>query len=514
MEAKEQHGYPTDLQAVVNNAALIIWAVDAQGLITMAEGRGLQDAGLSSGQLVGKSLFEMYSATPEAIGQVKRVLAGETSVAEAELSGRVLETHYSPVKNETGVVTGAVGVSTDITKRWSAEQLHGYLLKLSDALRPLSDPQMIKTKAMQVLGEYLNVSRCYYAEVTEDGEHCVIDNSFHAGLGGIDGRYRLSDFGKTRVATLKAGENIIAEDVANDMSVSQSERDMNLMMQIHAYINVPLVKDQRLICMLGINQSSPRNWTALDLNLVRETAERTWAAVERGRAEIRVQRNEKQFKDIIEAIPQLVWVCNSIGEAIYFNKPWYEFTDTRPGDTSGHKWMGLLHPDDVAVTQEKWTYAQQTATALVIEYRLRKSGGEYRWVLSHGVPILDSDGHTERWFGTCTDIHERKHFARSLEEKVAERTKALKESNRLLARSNEELKQFAYVSSHDLQEPLRKIQTFSAMALEHIDDADMLTTYLKKIGSSASRMSSLIKDLLQFSKVSDRVQDFELVDMN
>lgn len=514
MQENEKIRHSSHLQAVIDHAPFIIWSVDAGGIITMSEGRGLKEVGLAPGQLVGNSVFDVYKDNPEAIEHVKRALQGETLVEEVEIAGRVYEAHYSPLTDRAGSITGMMGISTDITRRWEAEQQQVYLLKLSDALRHESEPQQIKIKAMQVLGEHLKVNRCYYAEVSEDGENCLIDNSFHSGTSSLDGNYRLADFGKARVAMLRAGEVIIAEDVAKDTLVSEAEREMNLVLQIQSYINIPLVKNNKLICLLGVNKSAPRNWTHLELVLVKETAERTWAAVERARAEIMIQESEKQFKDIISAIPQLVWVCNSEGEAVYFNESWYQFTRAKEEETLGHKWVNLLHPADVDETLTKWNHAQQTATSFISEYRLRTADGKFRWVLSHGIPVLDNKGKIEKWFGTCTDIHDRKNFAQSLEENVAERTIKLTESNRLLERSNEELKQFAYVASHDLQEPLRKIQTFSSMARDEINDTHNLKSYLLKIESSASRMSELIKDVLQFSHASIDAGNFEQINLN
>jgi|GEM_PF-5994441 len=503
-----------DLHKVIAHAPLIIWSIDLQGRITMSEGKGLEKVGLAGGQLVGHSVFELYQGNEEALSQIERALKGETLTEEVRIGDRMYETTYAPFRDPNGRVSGVVGFSTDVTRRWEVEQERVFISKLNEALRPLSDPREIKIKSMRVLGEHLKISRCYYAEVTEDGEHCLIDNSFHTGIGSIDGRYRLEDFGKPLVNKLRLGQVIMANNVAEDNSVTQAERDMNLQMQILAYINIPLVKDNRLLCLLGVNQNVPRDWTPLDLRLITATAERTWAAVVRARAEAKSQQSEKQFKDIIEALPQLVWVCNSAGEAIYFNEQWYKFTHAGPEDSLGFQWVNLLHADDADATLRQWQQAQRSASPLHMEFRLKEATGEFRWMLSSAVPIFDADGKIDQWFGTCTDIHDRKTFAQELEKKVQQRTTALNESNRLLQRSNDELKQFAYVSSHDMQEPLRKIQTFSSMALDRAGEADMVRFYLSKINTSAARMSALINDILQFSQAGEGLQTLQTVDLN
>lgn len=100
------------------------------------------------------------------------------------------------------------------------------------------------------------------------------------------------------------------------------------------------------------------------------------------------------------------------------------------------------------------------------------------------------------------EIELRKKAEAILEQKVDERTKELKKSNQRLEESNKELQQFAFIASHDLQEPLRKIQTFSNLALDrHIDDKDKVQSYLRKITGSAERLRNLITDLLEYSKI-------------
>ncbi|RAW00018.1 hybrid sensor histidine kinase/response regulator [Pseudochryseolinea flava] len=100
------------------------------------------------------------------------------------------------------------------------------------------------------------------------------------------------------------------------------------------------------------------------------------------------------------------------------------------------------------------------------------------------------------------EIELRKKAEAILEKKVEERTRELKRTNQRLEQSNLELQQFAYVASHDLQEPLRKIQTFSNMALErHLDDQGKIKLYLDKIYNSAKRLRGLVTDLLNYSRI-------------
>jgi light-regulated signal transduction histidine kinase (bacteriophytochrome) len=118
-----------------------------------------------------------------------------------------------------------------------------------------------------------------------------------------------------------------------------------------------------------------------------------------------------------------------------------------------------------------------------------------------------------RLLGVIQDITEQTQFAAQLTKKVEERTKALQEANYKLEQTNQELEQFAYVTSHDLQEPLRKIRFYASNILDN-NQIEQAKSYIEKINNSAQRMSDLIKSLLEYSRLSQRSELFEPVDLN
>jgi len=110
------------LHTVVSNAPLILWALDRDGVFTLSDGKGLQALGLKPGQVVGQSVFDLYAGAPNILADIRRALAGEHFVSNSEVSGRVYETHHTPMFGETGGVTGVVGVSIDVTEHRQAER--------------------------------------------------------------------------------------------------------------------------------------------------------------------------------------------------------------------------------------------------------------------------------------------------------------------------------------------------------------------------------------------------------
>lgn len=112
------------------------------------------------------------------------------------------------------------------------------------------------------------------------------------------------------------------------------------------------------------------------------------------------------------------------------------------------------------------------------------------------------------------EIELRKKAENILEDKVKERTMELEKSNQRLEESNNELQQFAFIASHDLQEPLRKIQTFSGLALDKFNEREeKVKPYLGKIHESATRLRNLVTDLLQYSKIYTD-EEFSVIDLD
>ncbi len=164
----------------------------------------------------------------------------------------------------------------------------------------------------------------------------------------------------------------------------------------------------------------------------------------------------------------------------------------------------------------QWTEAVKTGKPFLFEHRFKRFDGSYRWQLSRAIAQRDADGIIQQWVGTSTDIHDQKAFVENLEHQVKLRTKELNMANEELLKSNAELAQFAYVASHDLQEPLRKIQTFSNRIIESENNklSDRGADYFNRIQSASQRMQQLIIDLLSFSRANTSEKHFERTDLN
>lgn len=221
-----------------------------------------------------------------------------------------------------------------------------------------------------------------------------------------------------------------------------------------------------------------------------------------------LMESEQKFRLLADSMPQYIWTADPMGKANYFNSSYYKYTGLTQQQLFDGGWLQIAHPNDLPLNQKAWKKALRTGNDLFLEHRFLSADGVYRWHRSHALAQKDANGIIQMWVGTSTDIQDQKIFTDQLETQVAERTAELTYKNDDLLKMNLELKSFAYVASHDLQEPLRKIQTFISRIFYNESPgftADA-NEYLQKINLSASRMQNLIHDLLEYSKanVSDK----------
>lgn len=221
----------------------------------------------------------------------------------------------------------------------------------------------------------------------------------------------------------------------------------------------------------------------------------------------KIEESRDYLSSIMESLPQMAWAASAAGEVTYVNKQWKDYTGLK--SELDHLWRTLLHPGDVDAFIAQWNVAVTSGITFEREARYKKHSGEFRWHFIRAVPIVNAGNQITKWVGTCTDIHDQKLSLEGLEIKISERTRDLQ-------RSNVELQQFAYIASHDLQEPLRKIATFTELLSNNLGNSidDKSKSYLGKIRASARRMLALIQGVLNFSQLSRGEQFFDMVDLN
>nr|WP_295922638.1 ATP-binding protein [uncultured Dyadobacter sp.] len=222
-------------------------------------------------------------------------------------------------------------------------------------------------------------------------------------------------------------------------------------------------------------------------------------------ARSRIMASEEQFRTLTETLPQLVWMTDHDGRQLFASGRWAEYAGVVPQGPDS--WQQIVHPADYRAVTESWLHSLETGSPHRMEVRLKNTAGEYRWHAGQGEPIRNEAGRIINWIGTFSDIHDQRMFTEELERKVQQRTEDLMNANK-------ELESFNYVASHDLQEPLRKIQTFIHLIEKNSFDSDRSKVYFEKITSSAQRMGDLIQSVLSYSRLSKNGEALHPVDLN
>ncbi len=197
-----------------------------------------------------------------------------------------------------------------------------------------------------------------------------------------------------------------------------------------------------------------------------------------------VERERERFRFMAESMPQKIFTAKPNGEVDYFNKQWLEFTGLSFAQIEKWGWTQFIHPDDLQANLRAWREAVASGEPFHFEHRFRRADGKYRWHLSRAHAMRDANGAISMWIGSDTEIHEQK------------------EKEEALRRANEDLQQFAYSASHDLQEPIRNVAVYSEIVAQRyysLLDADgqQFLGFLKEGGR---RMATLINDLLAYTR--------------
>ncbi|MEO6283525.1 MAG: ATP-binding protein [Dyadobacter sp.] len=218
-----------------------------------------------------------------------------------------------------------------------------------------------------------------------------------------------------------------------------------------------------------------------------------------------IEESEKKFRTLTETLPQLVWMTDENGVQLFASRRWTEYTGIVPTDEDS--WMKIVYESDIQNIVLAWGKSLKTGETYRVEVRLKNKKGEYRWHSGRGEPIRNEAGDIINWIGAFTDIHDQRIFTDQLERKVEQRTEDL-------VKANKELESFNYIASHDLQEPLRKIQTFINLIEKNSNDTEAVQRYYHKIYASAQRMSDLIQSVLSYSRLAKTGEEYTDTDLN
>jgi PAS domain S-box-containing protein len=302
------------------------------------------------------------------------------------------------------------------------ETFQALLLKLSDALRPLGDALEIQRVACGVLREHLSASRVMYAEAFghEDLHETAFDAEDKAHPDPI--RSRIADFGAELALELRAGKPAWRDDVLSDRRLSKAEKSAAAEIGVRALANVPLVKNGRVVAMLGVHWKDRHTWSARESELLKEVAERTWAAAQRARAEAALRESEERLRLAQLRTGVGIWDQDLRTGRVTWTPELEAIFGLEPGSVKCYAdFRDRVHPEDIERIEIERDVAVRRREIFNVEFRIIHSDGPARWILATGGAFYDeATGEPTRILGNNVDITERKQAELALAERSAQ----------------------------------------------------------------------------------------------
>ncbi len=318
-----------------------------------------------------------------------RVVAPDGGVRWVNMRARV-------TRDGAGSALRMAGVSLDVTARKLADNRRSAMVQLSDAIRDIDDPDELAQAAAEILGRMLGVSRAGYGTVDLAAETVTIARDWNApGIASLAGVLHFRDYG-SYIEDLRRGALVAFADARLDPRTAARASALEAI-AARAVLNLPVTEESGLVALLFLNDAGPRVWTADEIALVREVAERTRVAVERRRAEIALRELtlslERQVVErtadrnrLWELTTDLIVVLDRDTTIVTVNPAWTAVLGWRPSELVGQKVASLIHPEDLAHTAEGVEALGRSIPLRNFENRYRHRDGSYRWISWTAVP--------------------------------------------------------------------------------------------------------------------------------
>jgi PAS domain S-box-containing protein len=419
---------------LVHNAPYGVYLLDA-GFRLVEVSAGAQKVFAGVRPLIGRDFAEVLRTiwpepfASDAIDRFRHTLAtGESyhsvDTTEQQHDVPVVESYDWQIERVT-MPDGGFGVVCyfyETTELRLAAARDSFRVRLADALRPIDDPDEMKVTACRLLLQHLATGRVSYAEVEPDDIHVVVAAESTNGLPSFSGRHRADDFGSTIIAALRNGHTLAINDIAGQKELTDAEQEAYAAFGIQALVVVPLVKNGRWLAALGVNCAAPRTWSAEEIQLVEEVAERMWAAVERAKAMAELRASEERLRLAVRAANIGLWDWNLKTNAVVYSPEWKAQLGYDEGELGNElqEWESRVHPDDLgpSLGSVRQTIAGPDSSH-EIEFRMRHKDGSWRWIFARAEVIRDVMGAPLRMLGCHIDMTAKRQDEQALREREA-----------------------------------------------------------------------------------------------
>jgi PAS domain S-box-containing protein len=411
----ERLRFAADLCQRMTGAAAVYWGPELIILYNQAFAGLLRDRHPAA---LGRPAREIWARLWDTVGpQFAEVMATGQGLSLVEQmftvqrDGGPDESYWNysltPIVDDAGAVVGLFSQREDVTRPVQAQRRLTFQVELADAVRGVAEPSEVKRIAARLLGRYLHAARVGFAEIDEEAGTVLVRAEWTRGpdVPALSAeRGPVAELGEEVLAYLRSGQVMTIPDIF--ALVPEGEvRARWQALGVRSLITVPMVRDGRLKALLYVHEPEPREWKRSEAAMVRDVAERSWAAVERAQAERSLRESEDHYRHAVELNPQVTWTALPDGRINRVSPRWEEWTGTS-GLEGG--WKAGMHPDDHDMTLALWARSLRTGEPYDLEHRIRRRDGSYRWARSRAFARRGEAGEILLWYGTTEDIDERK----------------------------------------------------------------------------------------------------------
>ena len=214
-------------------------------------------------------------------------------------------------------------------------------------------------------------------------------------------------------------------------------------------------------------------------------------------AEAALRSSEARFRQLADAMPQIVWSARPDGVLDYTNRRWSEYIEQTEDEVSPEDWHLRVHPDDLAHAVKVWTAAVGSGQAYATEFRLQRADGMFRWFLVRALPIRRADGTIAQWYGTCTDINDQRDLLNQNALLLDSERTARAEAERASQMKDD----FLATLSHELRTPLNAVLGWANVLQGDPGVTESVAEGLAIIERNARAQNQIIEDLLDMSRI-------------
>jgi len=348
------------------------------------------------------------------------------TVRVTKAGGRIdVSLTVSPLRDHAGRIVGCSKIIRDITKAKQAEAaLRQSEQRLAREVARAKTLHTISTRLIsestpgslyaQILGAAMELMASDFASVQmlaadQASLTLLAWTNFHPDSAEFWQRVEVGA-GSTCSKALSDNERVVVTDVETSEFIAGTEDQQEYRRSgIRAVQSTPLQsRSGRPLGMLSTYWRTPHDPTEEDFRFFDVLARQAADLIERVLAEEALRASEERFRLIANSAPVMIWMSDAARQITYLNQTWLDYTGWPLNAALGHRWAEIVHPDELERCRDVYDKAFEQREPYQVEYRLRRHDGEYRWVLTVGVPRYDVDGAFAGYIGTAVDIAERK----------------------------------------------------------------------------------------------------------